>query len=743
MKKGIWSVCAVLLLIVLLAVTALFGVDFGAFEIAPVSEGVTLGLDLVGGSEITYEAVVPEDMDADTLARSMEAVQAMLRERLNSLGYTESGVYLRGNRGVVVEIPNVDSPEQAVQMLGSTAVVEFRSYDGEILISGEHIESAVAAYLPMGDGGTYEYCVSLKLSPEGREKFRVGTMEAAQRSREEERIIAIVMDGQVISAPGVSAEYASTGIDSDTPVIELGSGDAEYAKYLASLISSGALPFRLRDTRLQTVGASLGERSLETALLAGAIGVLLVMVYMAVVYRRLGLVADLSLLLYMALFGVVMSILRINLSLPGIAGIILTVGMAVDANVVIYERIREELLAGKTLRSAVDAGFHRALGAILDSNITTMIAGFVLLWQGTGPILGFAKTLLIGVVLSMLCMLLVPRRLLRSMAAARHYRPFHYGLPKGFQPGEREKYQPRVLPFVSKRRLFTLISGLLCLTALVSLILLPFGVNLFNLDIDFVGGVTLEYELDRPVTAEISAEVADMAAERTGVRPGSVVKTGNDGHSVLIKTRELTSEQRDAIGAGLAELYGAEHARLSSADFVSATVGKDITRSAFLASLLAAALILIYISLRFELRSGLASVICLLHDVLVMLSFYVILRVSLNMNFIAAALTIIGYSINATIVIFDRIRENRKKAGGEYFGALVDLSVSQTLRRSIGTTVTTMIPVVLLLILGVDSIRNFALPILIGVLAGGYSSTCVAGPLWDLLRGKHKTMEQK
>ncbi len=735
MKKVILSIGAVVLIIALLLFAVFFGLNLGFVHIEALQDGVTLGLDLVGGSEITYEAVVPEGMGGDELRQAMEAVQTMLRERLNGLGYTEATVVLSGDRAVNVSIPSVSNPEQAVQLLGSTAVISFEKYTGEAIITGEDIESATAAYLPSGTGGVYEYVVSLQLTPEGQAKFREGTKEVAGLGDESLRWVAIVLDGKVISAPLVSAEYAGTGIDTDAPIIQLGdSGDLEYATYLASIINSGSLPFELKDTKLQAVGASLGERSLETAILAGIIGIVLVMIFMIVVYRIPGIVADLALILYIALFCVVMSAMELNLSLPGIAGIILTIGMAVDANVVIYERIREELISGKTLRSAVDAGFKRALAAILDSNITTMIAGFVLLWKGTGTILGFAKTLLIGVVLSMVCMLIVPRAILRSMASLRKYNPFMYGLPK--KPVGAEVLEKR-LGFVKKGKLFALISIVLCITAIVSLVLLPFGVNLFNLDIDFSGGVVIEYDIGQTVDSRISEEVSDMVFRETGVRPSSVVKAGDRGEMVNIRIQELTTEQRDAIGTGLAALYGAENVVLESSNFVSASVGKDITRAAFIASILAAVLILVYITVRFELRSGLAAVICLIHDLLVMLSFYVIFRISLNMNFIAAALTIIGYSINATIVIFDRIRENVKRTGGhEDFANVVDRSITQTMRRSVGTTITTMLPIIFLLILGVDSIRNFALPILVGVISGCYSSTCVAGPLWNLLKGK-------
>lgn len=733
MKKSILTIGAIFVLIALFLFSSFFGLSIGGLEVPPLEEGITLGLDLVGGSEITYEAVVPNGMTDAELAEGMETAQTMLRQRLNTLGYTEANVYLYGSNRIVLEIPNVEDPEEAVQMLGTTAVIEFRDCEGNVILDGKQIESASAAYGPIDDTGVSQYFVQLNLSESGVEKFREGTKNAASQTDEADRYVAIVMDEDIISAPMVDSKYASTGIDTATPTISLGSdANAEYAQYLASIISAGRLPFELRESKLQAVGASLGERSLETAIIAGVIGVLLVMIFMVVVYRLPGLVADLALLLYIAMFIFVSTAIGINLTLPGIAGIILTIGMAVDANVVIYERIREELAAGKTLRSAVDLGFKRAFSAIVDSNITTIIAAVVLLWQGTGTILGFAKTLLIGVILSMLCMLIVPHQILKCLAEMRVNKLSLYGVKLRDSSAEEKR-----LPFVGKFKITGLISILLCIVGLVSVIALIFGKSFFNLDLDFVGGVTMQYELGTEVTREVSDNIADIITETTGVRPSAVNKSGNGGTTVTVKMTEIDSEARDSVFKAVSDAYGEDNVELLSSDYVSASVGKDITRAAFVASALAALLILVYITIRFEFRSGLAAVICLIHDLLVMLSVYVIFQISMNMNFIAAALTIIGYSINATIVVFDRIRENYKKVGGQgNFERIVDLSVTQTMRRSIGTTLTTLMPVLLLVILGVSSIRNFAVPIMVGVIAGGYSSCCIAGPLWCKLKGK-------
>ncbi len=731
--KGILTFAVLILIIALLIFSWFFGLNLGFLKIDPVKTGITFGLDLVGGSEITYEAEGTETLGASELAEGMETAITMLRQRLNTLGYTEANVYKQGTSRIVCEIPNVEDPEEAVQMLGTTAVIEFRDCDGNVVIDGSDIEYASANYSAIDETGVSAYHVILKLNKAGAEKFKEATKIVASRANEADRYVAIVMDETVISRPFVDQKYAATGLDTDTPIITLGSdASLEYAKYLAEIISAGKLPFALREAKLQAVGASLGERSLETAVMAGIIGIILVMLYMIIVYRVPGVIADVSLLLYMALFLVLLSAFHINLSLPGIAGIILTIGMAVDANIVIYERIREEILSGKTMRSAVDTGFKRALAAILDSNITTIIAAAVLLWKGTGTILGFGKTLLIGVILSMICMLIVPRLLLRRLVDMRVVKPKYYGI--GMTKTE-EAAEPKKIPVIRRFKITGVIAIICCIAAVVALVALPFGATFFNLDQDFVGGVTMNVDIGQPFSDDTAADIRDIVADVTGSQPFSVTKAGNRGTQASIRMGEVPSEQRDAIFEAMKARFG-EAVTLESSDFVSASVGKDITKSAFLASIIAAALILIYITIRFEFRSGLAAVICLIQNLLVMISVYVIFRMPLNMNFIAAALTIIGYSINTTIVVFDRIRENVKKSAGGSFKEIVDISVHQTMRRSIGTTITTLLPVILIIIFGVPSIRNFAIPIAVGVIAGTFSSVFIAGPLWSAMRGK-------
>lgn len=406
MKKSVFTLVIVVLVVAGLLVTALCGIGDA---VKPVSEGVILGLDLVGGSEITYEAVIPADFDEDSLPEGMEVARTMLQQRLDTLGYTEASCYISGERRLVVEIPSVEDPEKAVRDLGATAVVSFVDADGTVWLTGSEIKDAEYENSPTDNTGISRPHVRLDLTPEGRSKLYQASVKILSRT-DDKKTLAIQMDGEEISAP-----YVSSKLDTDSVIITINKQNAEEdARYLANIISAGRLPFELTTAKQQTIGASLGEKSLSTSLLAGLIGLILVMIFMIVVYRLMGVISCVALVTYGALFAVAISVLHVNLSLPGIAGIILTVGMAVDANVIIYERIKEELRLGKTLRFAIESGYKRALLAIIDANVTTMIAGFVLLWKGSGTILGFATTLLIGVALSMLVMLVMTKVLLKT-----------------------------------------------------------------------------------------------------------------------------------------------------------------------------------------------------------------------------------------------------------------------------------------------------------------------------------------
>jgi SecD/SecF fusion protein len=423
--------------------------------------------------------------------------------------------------------------------------------------------------------------------------------------------------------------------------------------------------------------------------------------------------------------------MRVNLSLPGIAGIILSIGMATDANIVIFERIKEELRSGKTVRSSVDSGFKRARTAIIDSNITTMIAGFVLLMFGTGPIQGFATTLLVGVALSMFTALVVTQMLLRQMAGLGVVNLWFYGVK---EDRSEPKLQGGEFSYVKNFKWFGLPSLLICLVAVAALTAMPFGVTLFNFDIDFTGGTSFHYDTKTEMTAERLNEISGMVFDATGQQPSAPQRVGDT--EVLIKMADTGSEDREAIFNRLKEAF--PNLETLEVNNVGASVGADLRRAAVLSVIVASILILLYITIRFQFSSGLASIIAQLHDVAILLAAYVIFQLPINMTFIAVLLTTLGYQINATIVLFDRIRENRKRMQKTTFAGVIDRSIKQTLSRNINTTLTTLLPITCIIILGVPSVRNFALPIAIGLIAGAYSSIALSGPLWHAISNADK-----
>lgn len=432
LKKSILSFVAVLAVIALLSCTAAFGLNVGPLSIASVmdeEDGIRRGLDLVGGSSITFEAILKDDYNKENLSSDMASVQAMLQKRLDSLGYTEATVELVGDNRVTVDIPSINNPEEAVSVLGATAQLTFEDAAGNVILDGSGIKSATSGYGQISQSSmANEHYVQVTFTSEAQEKWTEAT-KAAANAENGKNYIAIKMDDEVLSQPSVSSEYAQTGITGDSCVIS-GSFTADSAKTLAEQINIGQLPFSLEEVSMSSVGPQLGEKALSTSVMAGGIGVLLVMLFMILVYRLPGFVASIALVFYTALDLVILSVARVNLSLPGIAGIILSIGMAVDANVIIFERLKDELKNGKTIRGAIDAGFHRAFSAILDSNVTTLIAAAVLYFMGTGTVKGFAITLGIGVVLSMFTAITITKFLLQRMADFHVTNPKWYGVKK-------------------------------------------------------------------------------------------------------------------------------------------------------------------------------------------------------------------------------------------------------------------------------------------------------------------------
>lgn len=681
-------------------------------------DDINLGLDLAGGVSITYTT----EKDNPT-AQEISDTRYKLRKRIDEKGYTEGEVYLEGDNRINVDIPGVKDANKVLQELGKPGNLEFTDEAGNVVLSGEDIKDAI----PEKDttGIAAGYLVRLELNSTGANKFEEAT--AANKGK----IIYIRYNGEVISAPTVSGR-----ISGGTAVIT-GMRDLDEANNLATNIRIGALPLKLVELRSNVVGAKMGHDAINTSVKAGIIGILLIFAFMIVFYRMPGLAATLALAFYAALTIICISLFGITLTLPGIAGIILSVGMAVDANIIIFSRIQEELAMDKTLRSSIKAGFKKATSAILDGNITTLIAAVVLFMMGTGPIKGFAQTLGLGIIISMFTALVVTRIILNSFANIGIDNKALYGVA----------HKVKGIKVIELRKVWFLLS---VVVIGIGLVMMPVNKgskgSYLNYDIEFVGGtstlVTVGEEQAYDSFEALRGDLNELVGETTGDKTPQFQNVEDKGQ-FIIKTQSLNTDQRIALQDALIEKYGITTEDIES-ESISSTVSKEMRSDAIKAVLLAAALILVYVTFRFkDFRFGVSAVVALVHDILVVLAVYSLLRVPINNSFIAAMLTIVGYSINDTIVLFDRVRENMKHMKrGDYIG-VVDVSISQTLSRSINTSLTTFLMVLVLYIIGVASIREFALPLMVGIISGTYSSIFIASPLWYLFRKKEEAKIQK
>ena len=596
--------------------------------------------------------------------------------------------------------------------------------DGCVVLNGSDIKSAEAVpYQDSQTGNTSSYCIDLLLNDEGRQKFADATTSAYQNGE----TIAIYYDGKVICAPTVN------GALTDGRAQISGNYTYEDAEKLASLIRIGGLKLELNEIHSKVVGAQLGSDAIKTSLEAGAIGLAVIAVFMIGVYFLPGFVASLALLLYTALIVLLLNGFDITLTLPGIAGIILSIGMAVDANVIIFARIREELATGKTVKSSEKIGFDKALSAILDGNITTLIAALVLLIFGSGSIKGFAQTLILGIVLSMFTALFVTRWLLRAFYAIGFTSEKWYGVGK----------EHKALDFVGKRWVYFAISLVLILGGFVMM-----GVNKaqtgnpLNLSLDFVGGTSMTVTFNEQKSlSELETDVIPEMEKIAGsaVQPQPV----QNSTDVVFKTNALDVTKRDAIEEMLLDKYGVENEQIVM-ETIGGTISKETTVKTFASVCVAMVCMLIYIAIRFKnISFGAGGVLALLHDVLVVLAFYAAAKVSVGSTFIACMLTLVGYSINATIVVYDRIRENRSQMGsGADLKDVINRSITQTLSRSIFTSLTTFIMVAALYVLGVTAIREFALPLMVGIACGTYSSVFLAGSMYYMMQKNKKAVSK-
>lgn len=745
-NKAITGLIVFVLILIGLGYTAAFGI--GADKSGSAS-GIKLGLDLAGGVSITYQVVGDELPDKEDMSDTIYKLQ----QRVENYS-TEAQVYQEGDDRINIEIPGVSDANAILEELGQPGTLYFiaqtdsagnQNYisnygidadgniamvyeltksleelqaDGSIVLTGTDVASAQAGSQQDSLMNNTQYVVQLTLTDAGTAAFAAATEKAYNAGES----IAIYYDGEFVSVPNVQA------VISDGSAVITGQQSFEEADRLASTIRIGGLKLELQELRSNVVGAQLGSDAIRTSLIAAVVGFALVVIFMIAVYYVPGIAASLSLALYTALMIILLNAFEITLTLPGIAGIILSIGMAVDANVIIFARIREELATGKTVQSAIKIGFSKALSAILDGNITTLIAAAVLGLKGTGSIKGFAQTLALGIILSMFTALLITKFLLNALHALGVQSPKAYGVAK----------EKKTLQILSRQKVFFGISAAVILAGFVVMgVNQASGKSALNYSLEFVGGTstTLTLNEDMPIE-KIDSDIVPLIENITG--DGNVQTTKVAGsNQIIIKTRTLNVEEREAFKDVMVTNFGVEESSIT-AETISATVSSEMKSDAVIAIVVAAVCMLIYIWFRFkDIRFGASAVIALLHDILVVLAFYAAVRVPVGNTFIACMLTIVGYSINATIVIFDRIRENMREMGRkDDLEEVVNRSISQTLSRSVFTSLTTFFMVASLEVFGVSSIREFALPLMAGIICGTYSSICLAGALWHLFRKK-------
>lgn len=717
-RNAVLVIIAFLLVLGVAIYTAIFGVaDRGKVEY------IKLGLDLKGGLSVTYE--IQEDDYSD---KDLEDTKYKIEKRVEA--YTnEYSVYEDGDKKITAEIPGVTNADEILEALNIEGKLEFLDPDNytkwsqgqeyEAALTGDDIKNATAGI--DSDNGN-DNVVQLAFTDEGAQKF--ADVTAANVGK----VVYIIYDNKVVSVPTVQS--AITGGSAEINKI----GSYEEAEQLATTIRIGALPLTLKQVRSNIVGATLGSDAISTSLKAGAIGIALVFLIMIIVFRIPGLVASFALAFYTILDLLVINLFNVTLTLPGIAGVILSVGMAVDANVIIFTRIKEELADGKSVKQAVKGGFHNALSAIIDGNVTTLIAALVLGIFGTGTIKGFAITLAIGVVLSVFTALAVSQSLLTALVNLGVADAKYFGVAR----------EPKKTNFVKAGK-FCMLGSLIVIIACFCM--MPVNNKSkgspLNFSVEFAGGTSLTVGFDKEYSlSEAESDIVPVIAEAAGIgEAGISVQTVSGTNEIVFKMPELSDDgtddsQMSKVRAALTDKLGAD---VKEANVISGSVSSEMSKNAIFSVILAAILMLIYIAIRFhDVKFGASAVIALLHDVAMVFCLYIILRLTVGNTCIACLLTIVGYSINATIIIFDRIRENidimrPKKAT---YKDIVNLSINQTFSRTIYTSLTTFVTIFVLYIMGVASIKEFALTLMAGIIIGAYSSVCITGPLWYTMKTK-------
>ncbi|MCR5624275.1 MAG: protein translocase subunit SecD [Lachnospiraceae bacterium] len=692
------------------------------------AKNIILGLDLNGGVSISYEAVgdTPTETEMkDTISKMQSRAEVYS---------TEASVVQEGDNRIVIDIPGVDDAEAVLATLGKEGELVFVNSknvtedketheltykDEDIICTGADVVSAVGE-AHQSETGAREYVVSLEFNDEGTERFGEASTEAYNNNKES---ISIIYDHELLSAPSVQSPITDGKCQ-----ITGGYKSVAEAEELASGIRIGALPIELKEVESKVVDAQLGQGALETGVKAGIAGFAIVVLFMIILYRIPGIASGISLCMFLGLYLCAINGLNVTLTLPGIAGVILNIGMAVDANVVIFSRIKEELGDGKTVQTAIKNGFSKALSAVLDGNITTLIAALVLYLRGSGTVKGFAITLAIGIVLSMFSSIVITRLLLSALCVL--------GVNDVKFFGQVKKHYN--FDFVSKKNMFFGISGAFIVACIVALIVNVNSIGgILNFGLEFQGGTSykITFNDDTEINDELKKDIEDLFRSE-GEAKQVVISKVRDSNTLQVQTPVMTEEQRNAVTDKVMSDYKITTDAISY-DSISGSISNEMRQNAIIAVILASILMLIYIAFRFKdfVFAG-SAVLALLHDIIIVLLLYAVSRIAVGNTFIAVMLTILGYSINSTIVIFDRVRENLKgqRRSKENLKIIVNKSINDTLSRSINTNLTTLFTLLALVVLGVSTIREFAIPLTVGVIAGTYSSIFVTAPLWYTIK---------
>lgn len=702
-------------LVILLTAFGWYVTIFGLGSVMePTKDKIKLGLDIKGGVYVVMEAQT--DVTGEELTNLMNQTQAVIEERVNQMGLAEPVVTVEGQKRIRVELPGAEDAEEAIEQIGKTAQLQFALADGTIVLDGSNVKDANTG---TSEKGGYE--VALQFDSEGADKFAEATQKAYEGSVTSsydgvrDNAIMILLDDQIISAPAVDNGPISGGSCSI-----YGNFSQDEAKNLAALIRGGALPVELVEVTSSVQTARIGFNALEQSIFAGFIGIALIFIIMLIGYRMMGIAADIGLLLYVVIVLNIMALMGSVLTLPGIAGIILSIGMAVDANVIIFSRIREEIIAGKSIRSAVQTGFKRAMSTVVDSQVTTFIAAIILYQIGTSTVKGFAWTLMIGILVSLFTAVLITRLYMSILSDSKRLNKKGF---YGIKADNTATFQiNKELHFVKHRKIFFAVS------VGIMIIGLAFGViRGLNYGIDFTGGTMLQVDMGKQVAA---ADV-EKSIKEYKLNP-EIIYSGEGNKEVVIRTmKALDSDQRAEVLKTMQEDFGFEDEDVIAQELFGPSVGKELRNNAIKAILLSALCMLIYIRLRFsEWKFGSAALLGVLNDVLLVIAFYAIFNVQVNNPFIAGILTVVGYSINDTIVVFDRIRENLKYSRRGGTEELIDRSITQTLGRSLMTSFTTLIVMIPLFVMTGSAIRQFTLPLMVGVLVGAASSITICSPLY-------------